>query len=609
MKIKRVIYPILALVSVFCLCLAPSALKTRAQDGGGSSRDVIPPTTYITGDQAHARLFKYNNAIFTNISAANQNISPEVNAVAWNDSYWAMVARGRLWRSDNGIDVTEVLTPDPVTPSNNIYPYVAIASNGALGKWLAGTLMGRGMYYDGINTPSAYHLSNSDLTAEVDNTTVTFPVQDGTKFKHNDVVQVSMEYCLVDSVAGNDLTVVRGYNPMTGGSDPSQAFPHPGWDGDINVRVAFADIVSVDWDGNNGRWIIGALTPDFSTHLFATDATGLSTDLTDPDLPGISNLKGDYRVVGGLPYYLVGGKTLDGTASKLYTYNDITTFTDITDQIPNMNQGVTVITGGTNNWLVGGQGSDIVAGHLLYSVSESEGVFTETPITVPAGPTGLASVTAIGYGGGNNWLIGGTDSAGMARLYSYNAGTFSDLTAHMQEETQAAITTINSIAWNGSYWLIGGAGEFNVSPDVGGSVAAPDPDNEGQPGNDAKVAFTGGTVDHDSSVRVNEVSAGIASDASLKPVGSTYDFTCQDLLTNSLVAQFDKSVTINLSYDPTQLGDKPESSLTIAYYDAASGKWMAASSTVDTTNKIVTATVNHFTQFGVFSSELPYTGN
>jgi hypothetical protein len=601
MKIKRVIYSTLVLVFIFGLCLAPSTLKTRAEFGG-SSRDVIPPTTYITEDQAHARLFRYNGAAFTNISAANQNISPEVNAVAWNGSYWAMAARGRLWRY-NGTDVTEVLTPDPgPTPENNIYPYVAIASNGAGGDWLAGTLTGRGMFYDGTNIPSAYLLANSNLTADVDGNpaTTTFPVADGSKFKKDDVVQVGTEYCLVDSVAGNNLTVVRGYNPTTGGSDPSQSVPHPGWPGDdINVRVAFADIVSVDWDGDHGRWIVAGLTPNFSTHLFATLANNTSTDL---GLTGVSQARGDYRV-GNYSYYLVGGQTNGGTTSKLYSYDNHATLTNITGQIPNMDQSVTVITGGTSNWLVGGQGTNIVAGHLLYNISETGGVFTGTAITAPAE---LTSVTAIGYGGGNNWLIGGNGAGKGALLYSYNSAThvFVDLTANMQTETQAAITTINSIVWNGSYWLIGGAGEFNVSSDVGGSVMSTD--------ESAKVAFPDGAVDGDSSVRVGkvgELGSVNQQTTGLKSIGSTYDFTCQDLLTNSLVAQFDKSVTINLSYDPAQLGGNSESSLTISYYDASSGKWVAVPSTIDTTNKIITATVNHFTQFGVFSNELPYTGD
>jgi hypothetical protein len=452
---KKLITVSLAIIltMAFCFNLGLSIPKARAEDVD-NSRDVIPPTTYITEDQAHSRLFSYNGTTFTNISTASQNISPEVNALAWNESYWAMAARGRLWRYD-GTTVTEVLTPDPgPTPQDNIYPYAAIGSNGAGGEWLAGTLTGRCMYYNGTDTPSAYFLANSQLTANVDDNpaTTTLPVLAGARFKAGDVVQVGMEFCLVESVLGNDLTVQRGYN-----STPIEMH----WTDQV-VSVVCADTVSIDWDGVNSRWLVGGLTPDFSTHLFATSANNTSTDL---GLTGVGSLKGDYRV-GDYSYYLVGGQTPDGTASKLYSYDNNITFADITNQIPNMNQSVTVITGGGSNWLVGGEGTNI-----LYSISEAGGTFTGTPITTP---TELTSVTAIGYASGNNWLIGGKNSVGMAQLYNYNGSTFTDLTAEMQGDTQAAISTINTIVWNNSYWLIGGAGLFNVGPDNGGSVMSTD---------------------------------------------------------------------------------------------------------------------------------------
>ena len=591
MKKLLTISLVIILTMAFCFNLKSPIPKSRAQ-GGGDSRDVISPTTYITEDQAHARLFKYDNTNFTNISAANQNISPEVNAVAWSGTYWAMAARGRLWRySGTGTTVTEVVTPDPSpTPADNIYPYAAIASNGAgaAGKWLAGTLMsGRSMYYNGADTPSAYNLANSTLTADVDAdpATIILPVQvgEGARFKAGDVVQVGMEFCLVGSVLNDDLTVTRGYN-----STPE---PHSSTQ---EVKIAVADIVSVDWDVVN-RWLVAGLTPDFSTHLFATSANNTSTDL---GLIGVSQAKGDYRV-GDHLYYLVGGTTVNGSASMLFSYDNNITFDDITDQIPLMAQSVSVITGGDTNWLVGGAGTKI-----LYNISKPGADFTGTAITTPPE---LTSVTAIGYQSGNNWLIGGKNSAGKAKLYSYDENDFTDLTASMQTETQAAITTINSIVWNGSYWLIGGAGEFNVSPEVGGSVAAPD--SEGNPGNNAKVAFTAGTVDHDSSVRVSETT-GIATDSSLKSAGTVYNFTCQDLVSNNSVTQFDKSATINLRYDSTKLGDLPESSLSIYYYNEATSVWLPVSGgTIDSVNKTITADVNHFTKFGVFArSSLPYTG-
>jgi hypothetical protein len=102
------------LLFTFCSGLDYSTLNTQAEEGGSSSsRDVVSPTTYVTEDQAHARLFSYDGTNFTNISAANQNISPEVNAIAWNDAdnYWAIVARGRLW-TYNGTAVSEIIDPD-----------------------------------------------------------------------------------------------------------------------------------------------------------------------------------------------------------------------------------------------------------------------------------------------------------------------------------------------------------------------------------------------------------------------------------------------------------------------------------------------------------------
>lgn len=568
----------ITLVVAFCFSLSLQTPQTQAEDGG-SVRDVIPPTTYITEDQAHARLFTYNDSDFTNISAANQDISPEVNAITWNntDGYWAIVARGRLWIYDS--TVHEILGTNPYdTPEGNIYPYVDIASNGSHGL-LAGALTGRGMSYDGTSV-SSYNLANTKLTSDVSASTTTFPVQDGTKFQADDIIQVGMENCLVETVVGNNLTVTRGY------ANSETALHGTGED----VSIAIADIVSVDWDTSNSRWIVAALAPDNSTHLYVTSANNSSTDL---GLTGVTKARGDYRV-GDTSYYLVGGENNNSTASKLYSYDNSSTLTDITGQIPNMSEGVRVITGGTSDWMIGGEGTNI-----LYRISETEGSFSGSYIGVP---TALTSVTAIGYQGDNKWLIGGKDSEGNALLYSYNYNTetFVDLTTKMQTDTQAAITTINSIVWNGSIWLIGGAGLFNVGPENGGSVMSTD--------ENAKVAFTGGSVEHDSSVRVS-VTTDTITDNSLKSASAAYDFTAQDLVANESVTQFSKSATISLSYNPTTLGDIPESNLSVYYYNETTKQWVQVSGTVDTSNNVITAEVDHFTKFGVFASNsLPYTG-
>ena len=582
-----------SIVLLTCLMMAVISHTGMAEDRY-SRGTVIPPTTYITGDQAHARLFRYNGTTFTNISAANQNISPEVNAIAWNGSYWAMAARGRFW-TYNGTAVTEVLTPDPVTPADNIYPYAAIGSKGAGGGWLAGTLTGRGMYYNGT-TVSEYLLTmpHSHLTANVDGLptpTLIFPVNDGTIYKVGDVVEVDTEYCLVTLVAGNNLTVTRNYN-----LDPWGPVPHS--TGTEVSLVGFSDGVSVDWDVTHTRWIVGGFTPMGDCRLFTNSVSGSATSLGLPG--GVNNLKGDYRV-SDYSYYLVGGQTKGASTSKLYAMDISDVFTSdlSTTVIANIDQGVTAITGGASTWLVGGQGTGI-----LYSISVAGTTFTGTAITTP---TELTSVTAIGYGGGTNWLVAGTDSAEKARLYSYNGGTFTDLTSKMQTETQAAITTINTIVWNGTYWLIGGAGEYNVGPDNGGSVMSID--------EAAKVAFSGGAVDGDSSVRVGDILDSLAVDGQApsgwKALSSSYDYRCVDLLSNAVVTQFDKSVTISIAYDPAQLGSIPVMRLSIYYYNTASGTWVLVPSVVDPVNHVITASVNHFSDFQIFDDpnrQMPNTG-
>jgi rhodanese-related sulfurtransferase len=74
-------------------------------------------------------------------------------------------------------------------------------------------------------------------------------------------------------------------------------------------------------------------------------------------------------------------------------------------------------------------------------------------------------------------------------------------------------------------------------------------------------------------------------------------------------ATFDPPVTITLTYDPTEVGDYPSrnisadiflSHLSIAFYNTATGQWVALPSTVDTTAHTVTAAVSHLTQFALY---------
>lgn len=373
--------------------------------------------------------------------------------------------------------------------------------------------------------------------------------------------------------------------------------------------VGGADIMTVDWNATGGgSWTIGAFGEGFYVRLISYPGGGGLMNCLAPTIDlnmpvGINGgFAGDYRD-GDYSYYLAGGASVtrdeDGNITssqpQLYSYNGAPPFVPRLVFIPNLDTRVTAITGGTGYWLVGGEGTK-----PLYRINETGGIFTGTAIDTPAE---LTSVKSIGRAADNNWLISGyyTNEAEMSvKLYSYDGANFTDLTAKMQNSVQSALSDINSITWNGTYWLIGGSGLYNVGPDNGGSVMATD--------ESAKVAFTGGTVAHDSLVKITETTE-ITSDANLESAGSVYDFNCQDLATGGSVTQFDKSVTISLSYDETLLEDTSESDLSIYYYDAATGKWIPVSGTVDTASKTITAEINHFTKFGVFAAaELPQTG-
>lgn len=394
-------------------------------------------------------------------------------------------------------------------------------------------------------------------------------------------------------------------NYWLGGSLMGSVFEYDGVTANaypLNPSVG-ADVMTADWNTTDGSWMLGVLGTDFYVHLINYPGAGgdnndlgrISTDVND----GINgSFAGDY-ILSGETYYLAGGANVtmdeDGnitdSQSRIYIYDG--NFSDLASLIPNLETKVTAITGGTSFGLIGGEGTK-----PLYKYANG------AVVTALDTPAELTSVKSIGRATDTDWLIGGyyTNDAGTsAKLYSYDGTTFTDLTATMQGFVQSYISDINSITWNGTYWLIGGAGLYNVGPDIGGSVMSTD--------ESAKIALPSGAVEHDSLVSINETTE-ISSDASLESAGLVYDFTCQDLVTNNPVTQLDKSATINLSYDETLLGDVSEDSLSLYYYDEASKKWISVSGgTIDTASKTITAEVDHFTKFGVFAAaELPQTG-
>ncbi len=77
-------------------------------------------------------------------------------------------------------------------------------------------------------------------------------------------------------------------------------------------------------------------------------------------------------------------------------------------------------------------------------------------------------------------------------------------------------------------------------------------------------------------------------------VGPFFELTAVDT-TDNKVTQFNQDLTLKVSY-----GDNPDPS-GLFYHNELEGNWQPISSTVDINANVVTATVNHFTHFGVLS--------
>jgi len=93
---------------------------------------------------------------------------------------------------------------------------------------------------------------------------------------------------------------------------------------------------------------------------------------------------------------------------------------------------------------------------------------------------------------------------------------------------------------------------------------------------------------------------GALGQANNVPIGSAFDLSARDASTGEVISgPFDQPVTLQLSYDPAELGSLDPTTLRIAYFDAAARSWVALDTTVDRANTLLTARVAHFTLFQV----------
>ena len=148
----------------------------------------------------------------------------------------------------------------------------------------------------------------------------------------------------------------------------------------------------------------------------------------------------------------------------------------------------------------------------------------------------------------------------------------------------------------------------NVTADatLGGSTTITTTD-----GNTAGVEVPGSALNIDTTFIVTPVLATDTSVADLVAAGpaamnlvgaNVYNYTAS--VGTSAVTTFQGDVTISFTYTDAQVAGLTLSSLEIYYYDTTTSAWVALPTIVDSSTKTVTGTVNHFTTFALFGSQV-----
>jgi hypothetical protein len=127
-----------------------------------------------------------------------------------------------------------------------------------------------------------------------------------------------------------------------------------------------------------------------------------------------------------------------------------TVFTDLSSELPQEMDGILYANAfGDNEWLVGG---GYLADGVLFSFNGTS--FSDLTQQISSSVPEFSSIQSIGWNG-QYWLIGG-----MGFLAMYNDSVFSDLTPELNSVLPNHVIqsqySVNALDWNGSSWLVGG---------------------------------------------------------------------------------------------------------------------------------------------------------
>lgn len=137
-------------------------------------------------------------------------------------------------------------------------------------------------------------------------------------------------------------------------------------------------------------------------------------------------------------------------------------------------------------------------------------------------------------------------------------------------------------------------------------------------GNGFSISIPAGAIPPTSSATGNNITISISPTAQLStqnksiPIGIGYEITATDDSGSLITSNFNDNVTITIPYTATYLeealGSSDETLLDNGYWDTTTSTWKGITgTTIDTTAKTISFTVNHFTTFSILSNKDPNT--
>jgi hypothetical protein len=219
--------------------------------------------------------------------------------------------------------------------------------------------------------------------------------------------------------------------------------------------------------GQNGTWFTPSQYPQL-------EQVSLSTHMVRKLTPALS--KGTvWSGNENNSEWLISGWGSDGTTDPnpyLFLYNGTNQLGNNTAINHNSEAewhggDIFAISSNGTDWLLSGMGSGLLSSYSnRVSNHLSIGLFNGTYFTDLSSrlPIQMDGILYANEYNGSEWLIGG-GYLGTGVLFSFNGTSFTNLTNQIAKEVPT-LASIQTIAWNGNYWLIGGAGflaEYNGS--------------------------------------------------------------------------------------------------------------------------------------------------